>query len=184
MTVDPERPLPLDSSIWTELRQAYGSAEEIPNLLNQLSVGNSGDILFKLWSSLCHQGDVYTASIAAVPHLVEMAALHSDNRWIEILHLVAGIEAVRLLKEFPLDERLKIAYLAAIKKGLNLCARRLDAELAPGWEPALPSVVETFRGFPRAGEAILSLDELIDDTWSRTDVGNFLDLKPPLFSRE
>ena len=29
--------------------------------------------MVRLWSSLCHEGDVYTASYAAVPHIVQMA---------------------------------------------------------------------------------------------------------------
>lgn len=179
-----EQPLSLDGPEWSGLHQAYGAATDIPKLLKQLNTGDLGSVLVELWSKLCHQGDIYPASIAAVPFLVDAAKHRSDNRWIEILHLAAGIEAARLLKEFPLDNHLEKAYRRAIGQGLMLCAQRLDAELAPGWEPALPSIIETFRGFPRAGEAILSLEELIDETWSKSDAGNFLGLKSPLFSRE
>lgn len=63
--------------MWEQLRHAYGAADDIPELLqdvieNPYERGDSWKegVWFKLWSALCHQGDIYTASIAAVPHLV------------------------------------------------------------------------------------------------------------------
>ena len=53
------------------------------------------DPWYTLWSSLCHQSDVYPASYAAVPELVEIASRRVDGvRW-EALHLAACIELER-----------------------------------------------------------------------------------------
>lgn len=61
----------LESSRWSELEHTYGQASDIPSLLKQLvEVPDSSDNKepwFPLWSSLAHQGDVYSASFAAVP---------------------------------------------------------------------------------------------------------------------
>jgi hypothetical protein len=72
--------LSLDSPRWATLQHAYGDASDIPELLRQLpdfppSDGNK-EPWFTIWSSLAHQGDVYSASFAAVPHVV--AALATD----------------------------------------------------------------------------------------------------------
>ena len=67
--------LGLDDPRWTELRHAYGTASDTPNVLRQLrSTSVSTDReepWFTLWSSLAHQGDVYSASFAACPTLSE-----------------------------------------------------------------------------------------------------------------
>ena len=70
--------LQLDDSRWSELSHAYGGASDTPLLLRQLAehpeqLGPNEEPWFTLWSSLCHQGDVYSASYAAIPHLVEIA---------------------------------------------------------------------------------------------------------------
>src|SRR5262245_2777864 len=70
--------IPLDSPEWRRLQHAYGPASDIPDLLRQLAANpcakKSGDEPWhSLWSALCHQGDVYTASYAAVPHIVDIA---------------------------------------------------------------------------------------------------------------
>jgi len=65
----------LDSPKWIDFRQAYGSAENVPDLLRRLSADPSDKVaLNDAWSSLCHQGTIYTASIAAAPHLVSLVS--------------------------------------------------------------------------------------------------------------
>lgn len=72
--------LSLDDPRWRELRHAYGNAADVPDLLRALALstgpkeGYRDEPWFSLWSSLCHQGDVYTASYIAVPHIVQIAS--------------------------------------------------------------------------------------------------------------
>lgn len=68
------------SSQWSELSHAYGAASDIPKLLTQLedypeATDYRAEPYFSLWSALWHQGDVYTASFAAVPHILKACKL-------------------------------------------------------------------------------------------------------------
>lgn len=51
---------------WSQLSHAYGTAEDIPGLLDRLEPDPRSPVWNDLWSSLCHQGTVYTASYAAL----------------------------------------------------------------------------------------------------------------------
>jgi hypothetical protein len=90
-----------DRSAWERLKHAYGSASDIPVLLRAVEplppyVGGMGDPYSDLWSALCHQGDIYSASYAAVPHLVRIAAGGSRNHEALVLaHLAAYVELER-----------------------------------------------------------------------------------------
>jgi|SRR6185369_991830 len=82
---------------WKDLGHAYGSASDIPELLlraeTDLRGGHEQDSTwFSLWSALCHQGDIYSASYAAVPHLVRLAQLAAYRGNYEPLWLAAHIE--------------------------------------------------------------------------------------------
>jgi hypothetical protein len=46
-----------------------------------------------LWSRLCHQGTVYSASYAAVPTLARMSLQHTPSGYIAALQLAAAIIA-------------------------------------------------------------------------------------------
>lgn len=82
----------LDSPNWVELQDAYGSAERVPVLLRRLYTDpNDQDALNDAWSSLCHQGTIYSASIAAMPHLVSVVANSTLRDRLGPLILVGGI---------------------------------------------------------------------------------------------
>ncbi len=73
--------LSLDDPRWGELRHAYGPATDVPEMLRRLARrpkrqpdGDPLDPWEDLWSSLCHQSSLYTATYAAAPHIVEIAA--------------------------------------------------------------------------------------------------------------
>lgn len=59
---------------WSRLSHAYGSAEDIPGLLDQVGTEGGGQVWNDLWSALCHQGTVYSASFAALPRLRGIAS--------------------------------------------------------------------------------------------------------------
>lgn len=80
---------------WAALRHAYGSAEDLPDLLAAAegSAGPSGDAWDAVWSRLYHQGTVYPASFGAVPALAAMATRAGDGGYVPAVHLVACIVA-------------------------------------------------------------------------------------------
>ncbi|TAA46564.1 hypothetical protein [Pseudoxanthomonas winnipegensis] len=124
--------LSLDSPDWTQLRHAYGSAEDIPALLRQLrnfpdESNPQSEPWFSLWSALCHQGDVYPASFAAVPHLV--AALQSDptRATFSYFLLPACIEIARSERRIEIPSALEAPYFDALKLMPNLAAQAVSA---------------------------------------------------------
>src|SRR5665647_2198853 len=61
---------------WSLLQDAYGPADRVPGLLARASAETDlvADVWGELWSRLCHQGTVYSASYAAIPWLAIMAS--------------------------------------------------------------------------------------------------------------
>ena len=100
----------LDDIDWSALSHAYGSAEDVPELLRRLAAAGSEahsddsaeddeaaneaeEVIGDLWATICHQGSVYTATIAAVPFLAGMAAAGIETT--AVLYLLGSIaEAV------------------------------------------------------------------------------------------
>ncbi|WP_153449695.1 hypothetical protein [Streptomyces smaragdinus] len=67
----------LDQRPWPGLEHAYGTAEDVPDLLRALTGEDeeeAEEALEELWSSIVHQGTVYPATVEAVPFLARLAA--------------------------------------------------------------------------------------------------------------
>jgi len=87
----------LNNISWKTLNHAYGSAEDVPDLIRAL-VNESDDIrdntLYTLYSNLWHQGTVYQATAYAVPFLIELLTSPQVTRKYDILiylaHLAVG----------------------------------------------------------------------------------------------
>lgn len=65
----------LDQINWGELGHAYGSAEDLPDLLRQLASPDEqsrNNALYQLYGTIWHQGTVYQATAYAVPFLLEL----------------------------------------------------------------------------------------------------------------
>jgi len=70
--------LDLNSPEWGRLEDAYGTADQIPQLLADLENGNE-EALDELFGCICHQMSVYSSSIAALPHLIAIASRLDAN---------------------------------------------------------------------------------------------------------
>lgn len=128
--------LALDSPIWSELQHAYGPASETPNQLRQLSKfpdesGHQAEPWFSLWSSLCHQGDVYPASFAAVPHIVAALEANPSRATMSFFLLPASIEVARFQHQVVVPTNLEAAYASSLAKIPKLAG---DAA-RPNWKP-------------------------------------------------
>ncbi|GAA1968224.1 hypothetical protein [Agromyces allii] len=75
---------------WTLLTDAYGPADEIPELLAAAS-SNDPAAWEELWGRLCHQGTVSSASYAAVPILAELVLRSKPVGYNQALALAAAI---------------------------------------------------------------------------------------------
>jgi len=123
----------LDSDRWHEFMHAYGQADDTPELLRQAShlpesIDWQSEPYYSLWSQLCHQGDVYTASYAAVPHIVSFCRSNLSGVSQTLPQLAVCIEISRLTgrgPEIPVD--IKEAYFEALA-GLPKLIASMHAE--------------------------------------------------------
>ncbi len=130
--------LDLDSPRWRTLRHAYGAADDIPPRITQLQTVASPkpddwdeEPWLSLWSALCHQDDVYTASYAAVPHLVRIAASRAPHERGAFVHFVAWVEVCRQSGRGPaIPADLADAYSDALRQA----ARTTLESLALAWD--------------------------------------------------
>jgi hypothetical protein len=78
---------------WTNLRHAYGAAGDVPALLDSLTPDPADEVWGELWSRICHQGSVYSASFAALPALADAAARWQPKQRVQPLALAGCILA-------------------------------------------------------------------------------------------
>ncbi|MER7584481.1 hypothetical protein [Kitasatospora sp. NPDC097691] len=78
---------------WSRLNHAYGAAGDIPALLDRIAAEPSAELWSDLWSALCHQGTVYSASFAALPWLAETATGGNREQAVNALVLAGAIVA-------------------------------------------------------------------------------------------
>ena len=156
--------LSLSDPRWAELRHAYGAAADVPALLARAATerrpGHHRDSAwFELWSALCHQGDVYTASFAAVPHLIALAPDSLRRHSYEPLLLSGSIEQARLERRAPpVPEDLAAAYSAAIQTARKLAEQALPGAWNDDARTALGGSLAAFRGDLAGARAIFEAD--------------------------
>src|SRR5215472_3324654 len=130
--------VPLDSPRWSSLSHAYGPASDIPPLLRSVAadIAHSSPTegpWFQLWSTLYHQGDIYTASFAAVPHLVETLALDPVCACFDFFLMPASIEVTRNRRNTPVPPDLADSYFESLKRMPTVAAHAL----ARPWDDTL-----------------------------------------------
>lgn len=156
--------LQLDSKIWERLEHAYGSAEDIPNLILQLrgfpsAEGAEAEPYFSLWSALCHQGDVYSASYSAVPHIVSAIKVDPIRTPWTLFHLVTCIEISRAKGKGPkLHEDQREPYEEALKSLPALVGSAAEGPWDEWYCGAGLAAIAAAKGFTELAEAILELD--------------------------
>lgn len=169
----------LDDPRWQNLSHAYGSAAGIPELLRQLARATGpkarydSEPWFTLWSSLCHQGDVYDGSYAAVPHIVEIACNANGPIGFSFFQLPAAIEIARRGgKGPPVPPDLANAYGNAVSRLTECVALHLNED----WdEPTLLSAISALavaKGQHRVAEAVMNLDDNLITRLIELDFGD------------
>lgn len=78
---------------WSQLEHAYGSAEDLPEILAACARDPASSMWADLWSRVCHQGTTYSASPHVLPFLLEMATGWTPSRRVEPLFLAGCIVA-------------------------------------------------------------------------------------------
>ena len=155
----------LDSPRWAEFSDAYGSAIGVPALLKKLrtarpSKRHDSEPWFSLWSGLCHQDTVYTASYAALPHLVEIALNAEPRSRLEILFLVACIELGRARDTAPaMPADLEAPYVEAlVGAGRAISALLASDAMGEADYRTLLAASAAVHGYHALGDAMLAMD--------------------------
>jgi hypothetical protein len=153
--------LSLESRRWSELKHAYGTASDIPVLLHQLEQlpSSEGDAepWFSLWSALAHQGDVYSASFAAVPHVVQALARAPSQADPSYFQFPAWVEICRSRKQVEIPEDLKRDYFDALSQLPGLVAAASTRPWDAGFLACALAAVAAAKHEPAMAEAVLEL---------------------------
>jgi hypothetical protein len=150
------------------LTHAYGEASDIPALLRSLKTapppaGFQSEPWFSLWSALCHQQDVYTASYAAIPHVVADAADRERGERLKHLNFIASVEAFRHKKNAPgMPADLEADYADAIGRAAALILDCLESDWSESDYKVLLGALAVVRGQYKLGSAIFELEEEIE----------------------
>lgn len=153
--------LSLDSHRWSELKHAYGAASDIPGLLARLSELPSAcgdeEPWFSLWSALAHQGDVYSASFAAVPHVIAALALAPLKADATYFQFPAWVEVCRKKQNIKIPEGLELAYFDALSRLPSLVAIAADREWDADFLQCALAAIAAAKGQPTIAESVLEL---------------------------
>jgi hypothetical protein len=153
--------LSLESPRWKELKHAYGVASDTPTLLRQLGTlpdaSGQSEPWFTLWSSLAHQGDVFSASFAAVPHVIHALSGNPLAASATYFHFPAWVEICRQRLGMAVPEELQGPYFNALSQLPALAA----AASARPWDSEMLScvlaAVAVAKGDSHVAEAVLEL---------------------------
>ncbi|MDB4912759.1 MAG: hypothetical protein JWM95_403 [Gemmatimonadetes bacterium] len=112
--------LELTSPRWRELRQTFGSAEDIPSLLDALAsmegLNERAELWYGLWATTVPDGKVFTVAYAVVPHLLHISASKGAPERVAALHLIAEVEIARhVVGAPPIPDDLILAYASTIE---------------------------------------------------------------------
>ena len=159
-------PLDLSSPQWKELDTAYGTATTIPGLLKRLETewpACSGmdqwhaEPFGPLWEALDHQGDVYWASYAAVPHVARIAEQIPARHRIRFVFFIASVEEARTLGRGPaMPENLAAAYHEAVEKLRDLTLPCFADEYSEADGIILLSALALGMKWSRVGAALMN----------------------------
>lgn len=156
--------LDLESPRWAQLQTAYGAAVDVPDLLRALETLPSSDDWrdepwFSLWSALAHQGAVYSASFAAVPHVVRALATAPERAGFPYFAFPARVEVCRQRTGEPIPDDLRDSYFTALAE---LPALAAAAAVHPWDEPMLQAVL----GAIAAAKGQVDVAEAVSDLTS------------------
>jgi hypothetical protein len=154
--------LSLDSPDWALLQHAYGSAKDIPDLLRQLNISSTSEgnaePWLSLWSALAHQGDVYSASYAAVPHVIRILSTEPEKAGFSFFQFPAWIEICRHRNGLIVPSDLSAAYFESLGSLPALVAAASVREWSADFLACAMSALAAGKGFPEIAEAACELN--------------------------
>ncbi len=107
---------------WGELGHAYGSAEDVPDLVRAVAAGE-GDAEHDLWCRILHQGNLYDATPEALPFLLGLLADRSCSARPLLADWLTDLSAAF---EEPPGHPVVVGVRTALLAGLDAVATLLD----------------------------------------------------------
>jgi hypothetical protein len=157
--------LDLDSARWSELRHAYGAASDIPALLSGLKeipdASGDDEPWASLFSALAHQGDVYSASFAAVPHVIAALAAAPLKAGSVYFQFPAWVEICRRNKGVEIPADLKAGYLDALARLPALAAQAAGRDWDDEFLRGVLAAIAAAKGSAAVAEAALELSPTV-----------------------
>ena len=134
--------------------------------------GSRAEPWFGLWSALCHQGDVYAASYAALPHVVEIARTTMGPVDFSCFQLPAAIEVARRTGRGPeIPPELADAYHVAIAQLMEAVSLHRDDPWDEDLLLSAAAAQAVAKGHIAAAEALLNLDADWIGKINRSEIG-------------
>ena len=112
---------------------------------------------FSIWSALAHQGDVFSGSYAALPHIVEILASDPVNADSSFFQFPAWVEICRCKANEDVQEDLKAPYFEALARLPALVAAAAKANWNPDYLACCMAAIAVAKGQPIMAEAALEL---------------------------
>jgi hypothetical protein len=152
----------LDDPTWANLLHAHGPAIDTPKLLGRVASGDfSTEVSEALWGSLCEEGKVFTASYAALPHLVAALGKYEPGERLDLLVLITVIArtADADVKSPLVPQPMRPAFDRALEEAKPYARDLLFAQhFQPEDVPYVLGVAAVLMGHTRAGLDLMELD--------------------------
>ena len=155
--------LSLDDPHWGELTHAYGFANDIPEALTRLGGASTDDeraeLLDDLWGALCHQSDVYSASLAATPYMLPLVSHLKQEQRFQLILLIVCIELGRNAKNSAnLPDGVLESHLDTLSVLLDIALAELKANPSEEMTMVCAAACAIQGGEPQLAKAYLELN--------------------------
>jgi hypothetical protein len=111
-----------------------------------------------LWSSLYHQGDVYSASFAAVPVILDAIATRPRSATLSYFRLPVCIELARVAHHFEVPADLRKPYFAAITRLPALVAEASAASWDADMRAVASAAIAVAKGQWNIAELLINIE--------------------------
>jgi hypothetical protein len=148
---------------WNLLRHAYGDASDLPALLRKIECFPAesdwqSEPWFSLWSALYHQGDIYSASLAAVPRIVSTLSQAPNKATLSFYLLPASIAIADNASPIAAPATIRESFTKALAVLGGIAAASFPFAADEDLAKAMQAAVLVGQGdFQQAG-AVLELD--------------------------
>jgi hypothetical protein len=114
---------------------------------------------FALWSALAHQGDVYSASFAAVPHIIAALSKSPATAHESYFHFPAWVEICRAKQAIAVPSELHESYFSSLNKLPHLVSVAAEHAWDRGFLACALAAAAAAKGQHAVAEAILEMAE-------------------------